>query len=256
MIIALFPGRGGWTIIKTFPFEFLCQRAEGASRPRLSALAMELGCDAFYLGVYDCVVGILLEADPAGRIFVSGSFGPDIPSKQFFDEQIDDTELISRFSLLQVSEPLQAAMQANEDPELVRKQAEVDKIYRRLHEEVIDERERELLFLDLPADDETDEFNWGYTQRIDGALAKAIEKSKCWYWNTLIYDIYSPSKKLVDREAKLVYFQPPANYKPRQRYVLTQAQLDLIGGKTTNPSDVAASNSPYPYPQLDLKQKC
>jgi hypothetical protein len=204
------------------PSELLCERSEGANRPRLSVLATQLGCDAFYLGVYDRVVGMLLEANAAGLTFVSGSFGPDIPSEQFYDEQIDDTELISRFSLLKVSERLQEAIQINEDPELQRIEAEVRRLIER-------EAYADLSVFESSID-RIDEFQQGYTERIDGAFQKVIHGSNDWYSAFPIYNIYTKSEELVAKEAKLLYFQPPVTYKPREPYVLTQAQLAEILG--------------------------
>jgi hypothetical protein len=181
IIIALFPGQGGWTIVKTFPFEFLCERATGASRRRLSALAIQLGCDAFYLGVYDRVAGMLLEADAAGRTFVSGCYEDCIPSEQFYDEQIDDMELISGFSLLEVSETLQTAMRASKESEVLKQQAEIERLQaevERLKAENADYREAEKLLLDVGGD-----FFGGltaHTTRIDRAMVKAM--NFCGYW--------------------------------------------------------------------------
>jgi hypothetical protein len=223
LIIALFPGQGGWTIVKTFPVRFLCERAAGASRPRLSALAMQLGCDAFYLGVYERVVGMLLEADAAGRTFVSGCYEPDIPSEKFFDEQIDDTELISRFFLLEVSEPLQAAIGVNQEPEYLRKQVEIDRLMAEVENSNSQYPEELWTQIDILIDEEYP-FN-GHTVRIDRALAKAIDVSNCWGWDSynLLENIYTNPQELAAKEAKLLYFQPPATYQPRQPYVLTQA---------------------------------
>jgi hypothetical protein len=221
VIIALFPGRGGWTIVKIFPVRFLCERTAGINRSRLSALSMQLGCDAFYLGVYERVVGMLLEADAAGRIFVSGCYDPDITSKQFFDEQIDDMELIRHFSLLQVSEPLRTAIQINQEPEYLKKQAEIDRLMAEVESSSSQYPEELWTQIDILMNEEYP-FN-GHTARIDRALAKAIDVSSCWGWDSynLVENIYRSPQELAAKEAKLLYFQPPATYQPRLPYVLT-----------------------------------
>jgi hypothetical protein len=253
IIIALFPGQGGWTIVKTFPFEFLCERATGASRPRLSALAMQLGCNAFYLGVYDeyGVVGMLLEANAAGRTFVSGCYHPDIPSEQFFDEQIDDMELISGFSLLEVSEPLQAAIGVNQEPEYLKKQAEIDRLMAEIENSNLPYPEELWTQVDILSNEE-DPFNGG-TARIDRALARAIDVSNCWNWevNNLVKNIYTNPQKLAAKEATLLYFQPPVIYKPREPYVLTQAQFAKIYGIEEEQDELTVYDSPSSSFSLD-----
>jgi hypothetical protein len=236
VIIVLFPGQSGWTIVKTFPIRFLCERATGTSRPRLSALAMQLGCNAFYLGVYDeyGVVGMLLEANSAGRTFVSGCYHPDIPSEQFFDEQIDDMELISGFSLLEVSEPLQAAIGVNQEPEYLKKRAEIERLMVEIENSNLSYPEELWTQVNILMYEE-EPFN-GRTARIDRALARAIDVSNCWNWevNNLAENIYTNPQKLAAKEATLLYFQPPVTYKPREPYVLTQAQFAKILGLAEN----------------------
>jgi hypothetical protein len=207
-IFALFSGRGGWTIVKTWPVEWLCQRAIGASRLRLSALAMQLGCDAFHFRVTRDINGILLEADAKGCIFISGwndyeGANSDDEIHQFYDEQIDASDdLISQFSLLKVPQSMQAAMRVNEDPEIARKKAE----YKRLTEE---NRDSELIVHLM------DEVYTGYAERIDKALAEVVDKSKsCWYLNDLLYNAYAEPRQLEDMGVQLLYFQPPTTYNP------------------------------------------
>lgn len=234
-IISLFAGKSGWTIVKTSPSELLCQRTEGAICPRLSVLVMQLGCDAFHLGVYWAQVGILLEADTAGRIFISGTFGPDRPTEQFYEERINLPGLLKQFSLLKVPEPMEAAMRVNQDPELQRRRDEVDKL-------LVENADSNL----LPA--QMDEFFQGYTERIDQALAKVIDNSKSWYWPDLIYDIYAHPEQLAATEAHLLYFQPPTTYKLGKAYTLSPFQLEAILG--TEEEDETAYND-QPYSSLD-----
>lgn len=229
LIINLYSSQSGWTIVKTAPQEFLCQRAKGDNRTRLSALAILLGCDAFYLGMYSSYIGILLEADASGRIFVSGGSDIGTSGERFWEEQINavgDLKDIAQFSILEVPELLQAAMRANENSELLAKEAEVD----RLIEENSDESDRQLSILEF-FNDETDEFHQGYAQRIDRALAKVIDDShdqSQWYCNNLIYDVYSELSPLANDRAKLLYFQLPSTYQPSEPYgLITSPSLNL-----------------------------
>jgi hypothetical protein len=72
--------------------------------------------------------------------------------------------------------------------------------------------------------------------RTDRALARAIDVSNCWNWevNNLAENIYTNPQKLAAKEATLLYFQPPVTYKPREPYVLTQAQFAKILGLAEN----------------------
>ncbi len=198
-IVSLVAGAIGWTIIKTFPSRLLCWRTKGAGRPRLSTLAMQLGCDAFYLEVHNSTFGVLLEASATGRTYVSGG-GPDEPNNQFYAEQIDKTGLIEQFSLLQVPEPMQTAMRVNSDPEVQKIKAEFNRLKK-------EDPDSELLTRLM------DEALQGHTQRIDYALAKVINKSSSyWYSCNLAYDVYAHPGQLAAMEAQLLYFQPSEDY--------------------------------------------
>jgi hypothetical protein len=85
-LVAIFPGKDGWTIIKTWSYELLCHQTADNSRPRLSALAMELGCDAFHLSVYDSIFGMLLEANAIGEIYVVGCFDVHFGGETFYQQ--------------------------------------------------------------------------------------------------------------------------------------------------------------------------
>lgn len=107
-IVSLFAGNQGWTIVKTWPNELLCHPVAIDHRPRLSALAMQLRCDAFHLGVDASDWGFLLEANAAGHIYVSGTYDPDTPNEQFYQQPIDAPGWTKQFSILEVPEQIQA----------------------------------------------------------------------------------------------------------------------------------------------------
>lgn len=213
-IIGLFVGTGGWTGIKTWPPELFCKRAFGASRPRLSALTMQLGCEAFHLKVYQSTWGFLLEADAAGHTFISGSAGSDAQDNyQFYEEQIDAPGLVSQFRLLQVPLPMQVAMQVNEDSEIIRREVKFDRL---MAENLDSELLAELI----------NEVSKGHTQRIDCALAEVMDGSHN-YWNlqNLAYYVYAKPQWLPAR-AQLLYFQPPTTYSLPHPYTIPPLQTN------------------------------
>ena len=70
--VALLPGVGGWTVVKTAPFELLCETAPAARQPRLAALTQALDADGFQLNLYDGDSLVLLEASRRGEVGASG----------------------------------------------------------------------------------------------------------------------------------------------------------------------------------------
>jgi hypothetical protein len=205
LVITLSKSQIGWIVVKTSPFRFFCERASSVNRLRLSALAMQLGCDAFYLGVYDSVLGILLEVNAQGQTFISGSPDPGVRVYSFYGEQINDPELVSDFHLLQVPESFQKVIKVNEDPELVQKESEWWKLYELYQEHP----ELAPPVIEFP-DDEA--FQKGYTERIDEALQEAIGCLNS-------YDItHSELSHRSGVETIKLYFQLPDNYQPQQMY--------------------------------------
>ena len=101
LIVGLGIGQQDWTIIKTYPNEWLFLRAPGSDRPRLSTLTLQLECDAFYYRVVDDFDSFLLETDAKGNF------------------RFDATET-PQFSLIQVPETLQQAMQVNQNPKIMK----------------------------------------------------------------------------------------------------------------------------------------
>jgi hypothetical protein len=187
-------------------------------RPRLSALAMQLGCDAFHLSVYEDIFGILMEVNAAGDLYVTGVFDVHFPGEQFYQQPINETKPIEQFSLLKVPELFQEAMGINENPELMRKEAEYKqlKTQKNPDKKLLKALEREI--------------NQGHTERIDLVLGAAMNASNYWYCNNLACDIYTDPEKLSVAGARLLYFQPPINYKIPPAYQLTRKQwLDIFG---------------------------
>jgi hypothetical protein len=177
-IVGLFGGSGGWTIVKTFPIGLLCGRGRDRCRPRLSVLAMNLGCDAFHLEVHDAIEGFLLEANAAGYTLLSGCPGEEAPDNfQFYEETVNIPDLIQQFSLLQVPQALHAAIRINQDPEIQAIKALANRLWPEYPNSEILLELMELAFQ-------------GHTQLIDNALRIEIA---CGYWglNNLPYYAYA-----------------------------------------------------------------
>lgn len=220
-IVGIFPALQGWTIIKTWSAELLCSRTIDDSRLRLSALAMKLKCDAFYLSVYGGTYGnsgILLEASATGEIYIAGSCNPDVTIRSFYEQPINEPDSIDKFSLLNVPESFQAAMQINQHPEIVRKRKEFQQL-----REAKNPNWKLLNKL-------RDEAMKGYTERIDETLSAIIDGSGIWAYPNLAYAIYEYSEELSAAKGDLIYFQPPDNYEIPAAYTLTPEQwLEIYG---------------------------
>jgi hypothetical protein len=221
-IVGLFPGKGGWTIVKTWSSELLCHRIADDFRPRLSALAIQLRCDAFHLSVYGGTYGtcgILLEANAAGDIYVAGSFNADVPSESFYQQPIDEPDSIERFSLLKVPESFQTAMQINKAPEIIRNEEEYNRLKAEKHPN-----------WSLLNELWSNEVSKGYTERIDMALEAILDRSGTWAYSHLAYAAYVHANELAAANGHLLYFQPPTNYKKPPAYTLTpDQQLEIFG---------------------------
>ncbi|MEH2234032.1 MAG: hypothetical protein V7K71_31140 [Nostoc sp.] len=153
---ALFVGNYGWTIVKILPEEILCQRAINADHPRLSTLARQIGCNTFYVGLYE-YGGILMETDATGDIFISGSVSEEyLQEGKFFDEQINLVDPIQsleqmkliyskvpqRFFLLNIPEQMQKAEQELKE--------EKDKSFDEWQEQFLDEYTKRYFYLMTP----------------------------------------------------------------------------------------------------------
>lgn len=88
LIVALASAKNGWTIVRTYPNEWLFLRADGL-RPRLSDISMQLECNSFYYRVIDDSDNLLMEVDSKGNFRFDFTQFPqfsliDIP-KPFFE---------------------------------------------------------------------------------------------------------------------------------------------------------------------------
>ncbi|MEM7758414.1 MAG: hypothetical protein AAF298_09860 [Cyanobacteria bacterium P01_A01_bin.40] len=88
LIVALASGKNDWTVVRTYPNEWLFLRANGV-RPRLSDISMQLECNAFYYRVIYDSDNLLMEVDSKGNFRFDYTMFPqfsliDIP-KAFFE---------------------------------------------------------------------------------------------------------------------------------------------------------------------------
>jgi len=240
-IVGLCSGKDGWIIIKTWPVELFCQRAKDASRPRLSNLAGKLGCDAFHYRVVRDICGILLEANAAGSTFLSGwndyeGVNNEDEMHWFYDEQINATEEISQFSLLEVSESIQAAMRVYQAPEVLAKEAE--------YEQILKEKSYSQLPVEL-----INEVSKGYAERIDSALSEVIDSTKSWWFiNDLLYHAYARELPQVERPIDPAHADEinPLTEKPYR-----EGEYDLVSKLTKQQiKTLTQLIAPEPPPQL------
>lgn len=228
----------GWTIIKTRPVELLCQRATGATRPRLSELAMQTGCDAFHYMVYDRYCGALLEADASGQTFASGYLDCDEKDMRFYDEPITKLSGGLYFYLLNVPLELQAVSRIPEDYEqrerklielealsdqgcmqALEAESELEELKKSVFSEQRERRLKELEALSQQGwkqaqdvEPELEELRKSVFELHDEALGQTLI-APGWarnYWNlySMLQVDYDNPQQLEADGARVLYFQP------------------------------------------------
>lgn len=192
LIVGLGIGREGWTIIKTYPNDWLFLRTPDGKRPRLSALAMQLKCDAFHYRVTNDIESLLLEADSRGEFKI-----------QHHGEKIN-------FSLIKVSKSFHKAMNINQSLEVKR--------IRAIYENIIIKNELERMKTGEIGRLQVPNYIWheleiSDCERIDKSLMRALDPFE-YYWQTydLFEEVYCDFQKLNEMNIKLMYFHPPKNY--------------------------------------------
>lgn len=90
--VAFFPGAEDWTVIKTAPYELLCEAAPRARHPRLADLSQIINHDALQVNLYDGTDLVLVECSAVGRYAISGFFGQQDDPAQFHDFRIKKFE--------------------------------------------------------------------------------------------------------------------------------------------------------------------
>lgn len=231
--IGLFVSTPGWTIIKMLPEEVLCRRAKGTNYPRLSELAMQIGSDAFYVGLYE-YGGILMETDAGGGIFISGSISSEYSEEgKFFDEQVN-SQKSGQFFLLDVPREMQQAkqvLQEEQNRKFEEWQAQFLEDYAKRNFPLMAHGELELWKARFKEDATQvfEEEGWGQLyeawscevqdltensstgfQLFDKAIGRLLSgPHSYWYLHNLVYLAYTQQQQLATDGARLLYFQPP-----------------------------------------------
>ncbi|MEL6438894.1 MAG: hypothetical protein AAFQ80_06535 [Cyanobacteria bacterium J06621_8] len=214
-IVALYSGREGWAIVKTYPSELLCHYVtdDYDYYSQLSALTMALKCDAFHLSVHGGDAGFLLEANAKGTNWVSGGFGSN-SNIYFYKQPINTSGKVNKFSLLNMPSDIKAAISINQSPALQQRLAEIKKS--------IEENPELALNIDLEF-----ELHSGHYEKIDEALQSCMDKSENWRINDLGYRIYTSAKKIDLFQMHLLYFKPLVGYKVSHEDLSPKQELEL-----------------------------
>ncbi len=201
LVIALFPGASGWTVVKTIPKEFLCRRSNNSPKPRLSELAVKLDCQAFHWSVYHDTFGILLEANQQGDIFVSGSHSAynKLDRRLYYQETINYDEEW-QFRLLDIPESIKEAIKPETKEELERSIARLQEL------QALSDRGvntfRELM-----------ELNFDSGTTADTALRRSIgNSSPYWKKGGNIGVLCMEEEKIIAGGGKILYFKTPEYY--------------------------------------------
>lgn len=195
-IVALYSGREGWTIAKTYPSELLCHFVtdDYDYYSQLSALTMGLKCDAFHFSVHGGDAGFLIEANAKGINWVSGGVGSN-SNICFYKQPMNTSGEINKFSLLDMPSDVKAAISINQSPDLHKRLTEIEKS--------IEANPDLALNIDWEF-----ELHSGHYERIDKALQSCMDKSENWRINDLGYCIYTSVKKIDLSQMHLLYFRP------------------------------------------------
>lgn len=76
--VSWIPTNKMWTVVKTSPFELLCEYAKNCMRPRLAEIAMLLECPALQVNLYDSTTVHTVEACAAGNCCITGATFDDM----------------------------------------------------------------------------------------------------------------------------------------------------------------------------------
>lgn len=244
-VVGLFVGACGWTVVKTSPAELLCYRAKGATRPRLSQLAMQVDTEAFYLGVHETMrekqlEAILLEVNAIGQTFISGIVDPNHSEEgKFADEQINEPINFlefGRFLLLDMPKNsigrIEKELEEQDNTKYQQWEEQFKEDYARRNFrlwtpselkqwkaqfqenpfQLFDADGGEQLFEDWAAEIRFYNFlnSRSTPERFDEALKRIVGGSQS-YWNLedLAYKVYTSQQQLAADGVRLLYFQPP-----------------------------------------------
>ncbi|ELS01403.1 hypothetical protein Xen7305DRAFT_00011070 [Xenococcus sp. PCC 7305] len=194
-IVGIGSGNNGWSIIKSYPNEWLILRALNNNRLRLWNLATELKSDAFFYRVIDDIDGFLLEIS-RGRIHYN-----------FYSEP--------KFSLIKVPESFRRAIKVN--PEFARR---ISELYKDLDQQEKDGEEYFSVLTKIVIEERE-----GDAERSNRALGKLIDPSQ-YFWGCCDFfsRVYIDFDLLNSMDIKLLYFQLPDNYSEYIRLFIKNRQ--------------------------------
>jgi hypothetical protein len=202
-LIGLFPGASNWTVIKTAPQEFMCRRdsRNNNSKPRLSELAVKIGCKAFHWSVYHDNYGILLETNENGNTVVSGYHPITRESEKylFYQEPINYSEAW-KFHLIDIPEAIKEAIRPDTKKEWQEKEARLNEL-EKLFEQGVNTQLEEAELLT------------GCGTKADRILRQFIgNSSRYWTKGVTYYSAYTEAEQIQADGGKLLYFKPPEYY--------------------------------------------
>lgn len=188
VVIGLAEGRDGWTIIKSYPNEWLFLRLPKTDTPRLSNLAKQLNCTAFFYRVINDLDSVLLETNENGKF-------------RF------DLNKFPSFNLIKVPSFIQSAIEVN---------MEVVKKYQETKIKLEQNRKAKKFKIDLQRkllNSLAFDFEESNAENIDRALARAIDISQSFWECYDFYNrVYENFQELKQMDVELLYFLPPDNY--------------------------------------------
>ena len=100
---AILPGARGWSFVKSFPIEILCELGTASQQIRFLSLCRLLKCVGFQLNIYDSGPGLLIEVTELGDSRISGYTYSGDPF-DLYGYRLDPTNYNMAFSLLPYQE--------------------------------------------------------------------------------------------------------------------------------------------------------
>ncbi|HEX8438328.1 hypothetical protein [Archangium sp.] len=107
--LALGAGRGGWSVVRTAPFDLLAEPGPSGEH-RLGMIARALRCDALHVSLQDGIAMVMVQASSTGEVVLSG-YTMDGPI--FHGVEIDEEHLKPRIEYLDVPRSVHAAFECS-----------------------------------------------------------------------------------------------------------------------------------------------
>jgi hypothetical protein len=207
-VIGLSVGNLGWTIIKASVSELLCRRAKDATRSRLSELAIQTGCDAFFYSVQNRHWAALLEANASKKTFVSGYLDcSKLEDMKLYDEPVTELSGGLNFYLLNVPDEFQSLGRVKvsiSKEEKQKREEELEALIQQ-HPEQIDKAAAEWRELNMSSFERADE---DLGQLLCGSPPHFYYRIENNLWHeSIIYTAYTEPQQLEKYGVRLLFFQ-------------------------------------------------